>query len=89
MVLGLDFDGTFTEDPELWNQFITLAKSRGHRVFCVTCRRETEENIAECDVPGVLTYFTDRAPKDWFMREQGIVVDVWVDNDVKVILHGH
>lgn len=89
MTIAIDFDGTYSADPTLWDAFITHAKSRGHKVICVTARRETEENVAECDVPGVLTYFTSLSPKDWYMRERGIVVDIWVDDDPKVIVHGH
>lgn len=90
MIIAIDFDGTYSADPTLWDAFITSAKSRGHKVYCVTARRETEENVAECDVPGVLTYFTGLSAKDWYMREKrGIVVDVWVDDDPKVIVHGH
>ena len=32
------------------------------------------------DVPGVLTYFTNMAPKDWYMKQRGITVDVWCDD---------
>lgn len=90
MNLGLDYDGTYSADPEFWDSFVALAKAYGHKVYCVTARRETLENVQECDVPGVLTYFTSLAPKDWYMREKrGIVIDVWIDDDPGVIVHGH
>lgn len=90
MLIAIDYDGTYSADPALWDAFILSAKGRGHRVVCVTARRETEENVAECDVPGVLTYFTGLAAKDWYMREKRqMVVDVWVDNDPKAVVHGY
>lgn len=40
LILGLDYDHTFTADPDLWRQFISDAQRRGHTVVCVTARRE-------------------------------------------------
>lgn len=34
LVFGLDFDDTFTADPELWALFIREAQAKGHRVYC-------------------------------------------------------
>jgi len=45
LVFGLDFDDTFTADPELWAMFIREAQAKGHRVYCVTARRNSDENI--------------------------------------------
>jgi hypothetical protein len=88
MTIGLDYDGVVTEDPVLWAGFIAMARERGHKVYCVTCRQETLENVEECDVPGVLTIFTGGAPKDWFCRERGVVVTVWIDDCPDCVLHG-
>ncbi len=88
MILALDHDNTYDLDKPFWDAFVTLAKSHGHKVVCVTCRRETLENVEECDVPGVLTYFTGGSPKDWFMRERGVTVDVWLDDDPRGIVFG-
>jgi hypothetical protein len=38
MKIALDYDGTYTVDPQFWEDFITLAKVRGHEVVCVTKR---------------------------------------------------
>ena len=42
--ISIDFDETFTRDPELWADFIKMALSRDHRVTMITARRATEEN---------------------------------------------
>jgi hypothetical protein len=88
VIIGLDFDGTYSLDPPFWDSFIALAKACGHKVVCVTCREETLESVQECDVPGVLTYFTNRAPKDWYMREKGVEVDVWIDDFPESVTKG-
>lgn len=69
MKIALDYDGTYTADPALWDGFIARAKARGHSVWIVTCRRDTEENREEVKVPGCFVIFTGLAPKDWYCRE--------------------
>lgn len=89
MTLGLDFDGTYTRSPEFWDAFVVLAKQHGHRVVCVTARHGDADDIAECDVPGVLTYFTAMTAKDWFMRQNhGIEIDVWLDDSPEYVRNG-
>jgi hypothetical protein len=88
VTFGLDYDGTYNEASDLWDAFVANARAQGHKVVCVTCRRETLENVQECDVPGVLTYFTGGAPKQWFMEQRGVSIDVWIDNEPRVILYG-
>lgn len=38
MTIALDYDGTYTRDPDLWDRFISEARSHGHSVICVTNR---------------------------------------------------
>jgi hypothetical protein len=38
MTISLDYDATYTRDPDLWDEFITNAKKRGHLVICTTNR---------------------------------------------------
>lgn len=47
LTFSLDFDDTFTADPELWAVFVKVATFRGHRFYCVTARRDTEENTED------------------------------------------
>ena len=51
MLIALDYDGTYTADPQLWDRFIKDAISRGHEVKILTMRfpSETIEN-APCEV---------------------------------------
>lgn len=38
MIIALDYDGTYTADPALWDQFILLAIKNNHYVVCCTLR---------------------------------------------------
>jgi len=86
MNLSVDFDDTYTRDPILWDQFIELAQSRGHTVYCVTAREPNKLNKDEVyDSIGRLIgkdncYFTSQQAKSKFMFDQGILIDVWIDD---------
>jgi hypothetical protein len=83
MIIALDYDGTYNAAPELWDEFISIAERRGHRVLLVTARHDTEENREDCRVrclPRHSHYFTNHASKRWHMSQLGIKVDVWVDD---------
>lgn len=77
MLISLDYDGTFTEDPELWSDFVMAAKNRGHDVICVTARNEANHKVT--DFPGTVVY-TNGAPKRSFAWDAGHLVDVWIDD---------
>lgn len=44
MKIALDYDETYTEDPELFNMIVSRARHRGHEVTFVTWRREDQDN---------------------------------------------
>lgn len=83
LVFGLDFDDTFTADPELWRLFIELAVERGHKVVCVSAREDCEHQRAELRkslpacVPILLSYAT---AKRRFASAAGVEVDIWIDD---------
>ena len=93
--IAMDFDDTFTADPQLWSRFIKDAKERGHRFYCVTARRDSAENIElinqwfdkyECQMPIV---FANLASKVATMEKRGIKVDIWIDDAPFALVHGH
>lgn len=89
MNLSLDWDDTYTRDPEAWNQFIDLMQQQGHSVYCVTMRHEAEgKEVKEalskrCE--GV--FFTNRQAKQEFMFARGIRIDVWIDDNPFFVLN--
>lgn len=82
MLIALDYDGTYTEDPELWNAFIASAAARGHRVFCVTMRYPTEPVEMPCDI-----IYTGREAKAAHVQAlHGMAFDIWIDDNPHWIL---
>lgn len=71
MRIALDYDKTYTADPELWNRFIRDAQSRGHVVFIATMRypHETIENAP------VGVVYTSRQAKSKMVN-----ADIWIDD---------
>lgn len=75
MIIAIDYDGTYTADPHLWNGFMQAAVDAGHRIICVTMRRPDEPAAIPCEV-----IYTARRAKVRFMEEIGQKVDVWIDD---------
>ena len=89
MIIGLDYDDTYTRDPSAWNDFIHLMRSRKHKVYIVTWRTKEECGMLYWNlnrfVDGI--YPTSRKAKAKFMAEKGIIVDVWIDDNPSAILY--
>lgn len=91
MNIALDYDDTYTKDPELWCHFIVSAAAKGYAVHLVTCRRDTPENREDVYVSGIADHrhhFTGLAAKKWFMEQRGIKIDVWIDDNPESIVRG-
>ena len=84
MIIALDYDGTYTADPELWDMFIFTAHQRGHQVHLVTMRHESEP-VRMGEQPARIHY-TDRKAKLPYMMAQGIEVQIWVDDRPDFVL---
>lgn len=66
MIIALDFDGTHTQDPALWNRFIADSHKSGHRVVVATMRYESESGPVLATVEGIERsdmFFTGRRAK--------------------------
>lgn len=94
LIFAIDFDDTFTADPDLWADFIRNAVSRGHIVYCVTARRDSEENLDElqeafrtCEL-FVPIVFCNMGSKLWTMEQRGVHVDIWIDDAPHSLVHG-
>ena len=84
MNLSMDYDDTFTRDPEFWLRFAQMAQARGYRVYGVTMRYPGEASGMDsrydqaCDA-GIT--FTGRKAKREFMYSKDIRIDVWIDDE--------
>ncbi|SEF31323.1 hypothetical protein ABL840_09265 [Variovorax sp. NFACC27] len=82
MLIALDFDGTFTADPDLWLSFIASSRSRGHQVCVVTMRDEFEAEDVHRQLLGKVDriVFTARHAKLPFLEARGITPHIWIDD---------
>lgn len=85
MLIALDFDGTYTADPGLWDAFIENARARGHEVYCATMRNATIESKEVEDALGgkvdKIIYTNRKAKKVAFRIQCGRNPDIWIDDN--------
>jgi hypothetical protein len=80
LVIALDYDNTYTDAEELWDEFITAASKRGHVVVCVTFR--TPDMPVKMSIP---VFYTSGKLKADFMREVGLEPSIWIDDMPELI----
>lgn len=84
LIFALDYDGTYTADPELWGYFINKAQILGHKVICVTARlnEECQHHELKRALPGgIPVIFCGSKPKrQHALEEHGIEIDIWLDD---------
>ena len=85
MLVAIDYDRTYTRDPELFEIIIKLFKYAGHEPIIVTSRRESEQ-VA---VKSCFVYYTGYQAKDQWCKKNGLQVDIWIDDDPRYILQSH
>ncbi|CAN5766340.1 hypothetical protein BH09PSE5_BH09PSE5_08380 [soil metagenome] len=93
MNIALDYDGTFTADPDLWLAFIESATARGHVVHIVTARygHECDHTQPGLFDPrlitlGIKVIATDREPKrQWCFSKHDTHMHVWIDDTPEAI----
>ena len=84
MNIALDFDRTYTLNPEFWDDFITKCQAEGHDIRMVTVRDDRYDRtamIAEMETVLPVIY-TRGVGKRWWVGHfaEGWSVDVWVDD---------
>jgi len=89
-LIAIDYDDTYTADPCLWDLFIDLARLSGHRIVCVTARRDTDENhdAVKIGAMGVPVIFTALEAKKAFCERNGLKVDIWIDDNPHAVING-
>lgn len=87
MIIALDYDGTYTKDQILWDNFIRICKDRKHTVYCVTMRYPDENLEIENTIgKSCKIIYTSRKAKIKFLESIGIFPDVWIDDQPYFIL---
>lgn len=88
-VYSFDFDNTITRDVEGTLHLMNYLKSRGHTVIVCTARLSSvfPEDLDFLKEEGFKVYFSEHRSKDQYLREQGIMVDVWIDDCPDAVLN--
>ena len=80
-IIAVDYDDTYTELPEIFEDFMKACKSKGHVVFFVTYRHPGIDKIET----SWEVFYTGGKPKAEYMRSQGLEVDIWIDDYPELI----
>jgi len=88
MRIAIDYDGTYTADPDLWDGFIKAARAAGHKIWIVTCRRGDDEERQDIKVPGAFIVFTAMMAKKAYCEQRLLNIDIWIDDDPASIIYG-
>lgn len=81
MLIAIDYDGTYSADPEFWDVMIDLAIKHGHSVICATMRHESEgQEIISKLGRTIKIIFTGRKAKYQFLKDAGYSPTVWIDD---------
>jgi hypothetical protein len=90
VIFSLDYDDTYTKDPEFWNSFIALAAVANHEVYCVTFRFPHELAQLYQTIGKVIgderVIATSHRSKRVHMERLNIEVDVWIDDLPELIV---
>lgn len=82
MIIAIDYDNTYSADPETFNKVIKLFQDAGHTVICVTGRDDGVMGEPVNNSIGKLApvIFAGSVSKRTAARNRGYIVDVWVDD---------
>lgn len=91
MIIAIDYDDTYTRDPMMWNDILQNMQDHGHLVYGVTGRAYQDDGMDDlhsqyCELTSDV-YFTNGKAKRQFMADQGIHIDVWIDDSPEFILN--
>ena len=91
MIIAIDYDNTYTEEPIMWLSIIGLMQAYGHYVICVTFRHEHECDDIDPRLRNKVNEFiaTGRRAKFDYLKKNDIDIDIWIDDDPLTITGAH
>lgn len=90
LTIALDYDGTYDEDPDLWDFFIEKCLKRQHDICLITFRDDRYDKTPlllklEKKIP---VYYTRGVAKRWWADQFGPgKVDIWIDDRPEAIIN--
>lgn len=76
MIIGLDWDNTYTRRPDFWFDFVGLCTLFQVKVIIVTNRGPE----FPCERPPVTVVYANGQPKRQAAKAAGYHVDIWIDD---------
>jgi hypothetical protein len=92
VTVAIDYDATWSSDPELWESFAIYAKGKGHKVILITNRSDNHRNRQE--VGGAVGRFVDEMilagpiPKREAAARYNIYPHIWIDDKPQTVTEG-
>ena len=79
-IIAIDYDGTWTLDPIMWNVVCNILQNYGFLVIMVT-ERKVENRIKDDTIPSLMQIiYTSKILKKEAALAAGYKVDIWIDN---------
>ena len=86
--ISIDWDDTYTADPETFAGIVEDLREAGHQVGVITRRYDTIENrieISKAEAEFDFMLFAGAASKQEAAEAAGITVDIWIDDKPQTI----
>ncbi len=82
MLIAIDYDKTWTADPDLFGSFAKSLKKAGHKCICVTSRATDTENndLANSIGQYMPIVYAGNQPKRKAAEKQRYHVNIWIDD---------
>ena len=81
LTIAIDFDKTWTADPQAWTQFYHFMRARGHTVIIVTNRTGPSDDMKRHSLPpDIITIYCGGNFKEPMVLASGRKVDIWIDD---------
>ena len=80
MNISIDYDDTYTLDPESWDKVINLLIKANHNVFCITKRYEDISDDIKSSLNIPIIFVPKGKSKSLEAMERGLKIDVWIDD---------
>lgn len=88
LTIAIDFDDTFSADPDLWREFVRIATGRRYKHICILVTNRTEEkgNDVRAEVGDLMPIvFAGEFSKRSMAANAGYLVDIWCDDSPELV----
>jgi hypothetical protein len=88
-VVAIDFDETISDNPAAWLTVMSVLERAGYHVVVCTWRTPSSypEDLEFLVDKGYKVYYTSFRCKMAYMKEQGVDVAIWIDDNPFAILN--